>query len=64
MIRRMVFACAIIFLQTTPQLSIVVLMVTSMAILAFTVMEKPWKEAEMNFLAIANEVFLYILIVL
>lgn len=41
-----------------------VLMVSSMTILVFTLTEKPWKEAEINNLAIANEVFLYMVLVL
>ena len=41
-----------------------VLIMPSMGIIVFTVTEKPWKEAEMNYLAIANEVFLYMLLVL
>ena len=39
-------------------------MVSNMAIIVYTVTEKPWKEAEINYLAIANEVFLYMLLVL
>ena len=35
-----------------------------MVILVFTVTEKPWKEAEINYLAITNEVLLYMLIVI
>ena len=48
LIRRIVFAAAIIFLQHSPQLAIVMLLAMSLAVLVFTVVETPWKEQEMN----------------
>lgn len=64
LIRRLVFAAAIIFMQSSPQLASLILIVMSILITIFTVVEKPWKEAELNYLVIANEAFLYSLLLL
>ena len=43
---------------------IAIMMTMSLIVLAFNQLERPWKEAEMNYLASANEVFLYSLLAL
>ena len=43
---------------------IAILMTVSLFVLSFTIYERPWKEVQMNYLAIFNEAFLYSLLVL
>ena len=62
--RRIVYAAALVYLQNSPQIMIGILIAMSLVALVFNLLERPWKEAEMNYLAIANEVFLYSLLVL
>ena len=40
-----------------------ILMAMSVLVLVYTVVEKPWKESEINYLAMINEVMLYSLLV-
>ena len=62
--RRLVYAIAIVYMQHSPQVMTAIMMSMSLIVLVFTVYERPWKEAEMNFLAVVNEAFLYSLLVL
>lgn len=64
MARRLYYSLVIVFMCHMPQVAILSLLAVCLAILIFTVTEKPWKDSEMQKLAIANEVFLYLIIVL
>ena len=64
MIRRLIYAALIVFIPHLSQIATMILLVTCLAILAFTLTEKPWSTPEMNKLALANETLLYVLIIL
>lgn len=44
MLRRLLFAVAIVFMAKTPQLAVIFVMGLSVCALAFTLIEKPWKD--------------------
>lgn len=64
MIRRLVYAALIVFMPHLPQVATIALLSICMFMLAFSLSEKQWKQPEIQKLAIANEVFLYVLLVL
>ena len=45
LIQRLVFANEIIFMPQVPELAIFLLILMSLGVLAFTLAEKPWKDA-------------------
>jgi len=64
MIRRIVYAALIVFMPHLPQVATIALLGMCLLMLAFSLNEKQWKDPEMQKLAIVNEVFLYVLLVL
>lgn len=64
MLRRIFYAALIVFMPHEPQVAMITLLSASVLMLAFAVHEKPWKDTEMQNLAVVNEVFFYVLLVL
>ena len=62
--QRLIFAALIIFMPQVPEMANFILILVSLVVLAYTMTEKPWKDAEVNRLAIMNEFFFYMLLVL
>jgi hypothetical protein len=64
MLRRLVFAVAIVFMAHMPQIASLVMLCVSVAMLAFILVENPWKDPEHQKLDIANEIFLILVLTL
>lgn len=64
MIRRIIYAALIVFMPHLPQVATMALLGLCILMLAFSLQEKPWKDPEVQKLAVANEIFLYVLLVL
>ena len=64
LLRVMLYALAIVFVGQMHNLALLSVTLITGAILVFTVCERPWKDAEVQKLAIINEVILYLLLVL
>lgn len=64
MLRRLYYSVVIVFMCHMPQVALLSLLGLCLVLLVFTIVEKPWKDSEMQKLAIVNEVFLYLVIVL
>ena len=47
MVRRLVYAGAIVYMSHIPQISIILLMAMSVYMITFTVSEKQWKDPDM-----------------
>ena len=64
LLRIFLYAVAIVFVGQMNQLALMSVTLFSGAILVFNVLEKPWKDAEVQKLAILNEGILYLLFIL
>ena len=64
LLRILLYAVAIVFVGQMNQLALMSVTLFSGAILVFNVLEKPWKDAEVQKLAILNEGILYLLFIL
>ena len=64
LIRRFLYAMVIVLLGHKPQVALMLLIALSVVVLAFTVAEKPWKDSDMQTLAVANESFFFLVLVL
>lgn len=64
MIRRLIYAVAISFMTHMPQIATLVILSLSMAMLAFILVENPWKNPEHSKLEIVNEIFIYVILLL
>lgn len=64
MVRRIIYAALIVFIPHMPQVATIALISMCVLMLAFSLNEKQWKDAEVQNLAIANEAFFYTLLVL
>ena len=64
LIRRIMYAVVIVFMPHLPQVAVSTLLVMCLMGLAFSLTEKPWKDPEAQKLAIANEMFLYLVLVI
>jgi hypothetical protein len=64
MLRRLVYAVAIVFMAHMPQIASLVMLCMTVAILAFILIENPWKDSQHQQLDIANEIFLYLVLTL
>lgn len=64
MVRRLIFAAAIVYMGQSPQVAMALMMGVTLFSLVFTVAEQPWKDPVANKLSIANEVFFYVVLVL
>ena len=64
MLRRLIYALAIVFLTHMPQIAILLILSLSVAILAFIWVENPWKDPLHYKLDMVNEIFLYVILLL
>lgn len=64
MVRRIIYAALIVFMPHLPQVATIALISMCVAMLAFSLHEKQWKDAAIQNLAVANEAFFYLLLVL
>lgn len=64
MIRRIIYAALIVFTPHLPQVATLALTSICVVMMVYSCNEKQWKEQSMQTLAVANEVFLYALLVL
>lgn len=58
LLRRVYYAFAIVFMCQMPEVTLMTLTVSCVAMLVFTIAAKPWKDSEVQKLAIINEVLL------
>jgi len=59
LLRRTIFATVIVFLPNAPLVAAMIMLVASVCVLAFTIVEQPWKDPAHNMMAIINEVFVH-----
>ena len=64
LVRRFLYAMVIVLLSHKPQVALMLMIGLSVVVLAFTVVEKPWKNSDMQTLAVANESFFLLILVL
>ena len=64
MLRRFIYAVVIVFMQSAPQVGILVMIAVSTLMLNFTIFEQPWKQQGMNQLAVINELSIYVVLLL
>ena len=65
MLQRLVFAFTIVFVKSiiASQHAFFLLVLMSLAVLIFTLIERPWKEERVNILAIVNEACVYLILI-
>jgi len=59
LLRRTIFAAVVVFLPEAPLVAAMIMLATSLCVLAFTIVEQPWKDPAINKLAVINEAFIH-----
>lgn len=63
LLRRTIFAAVIVFMPNAPLVGTMIMLVFSLGVLAFLVSEKPWIDPAVNKMAIINELFFHVFLV-
>ena len=63
-VQRLVYAAIIVLMSSAPFIGNLILIAMSVGLIAFTLTENPWKDPEVKALAVMNEFFFYLLLVL